>query len=278
MASNRDDHVRQSPPDLSDRPSSPRTKYLKLDKPTLPPQPFRSYPFAPMLFNPVKFFVFPFVFVVALPLALCAGITTILAFLVLFLRLFLVYFDVGLETLRYILLGHATQGRYITSRGTLALAPGSSADATPLPSPTAAAFRHRRRPKQRGSGGSGSISPVLGFDGLSGVTPSIGLERDFEGVGGWRLEGVNEQQWYNLNSRLENPYRRHHFRSQSGGAVLSGPTGSGILVKSSSGTASHSPERAKLTPSLSRSGSRTPMPQGLTKAGYNEYFTGMLGS
>lgn len=54
------------------------------------------------------------------------------------------------------------------------------------------------------------------------MTPSIGLERDFEGVGGWRLESVDEQQWYNLNSRLENPYRRHHFRSQSGGAVLPG--------------------------------------------------------
>ncbi|KAI0447837.1 hypothetical protein F4803DRAFT_185077 [Xylaria telfairii] len=221
-----------------------------------------------LFFNPLKFFVFPFVFIVALPLALCAGVTTIFAFLVLFLRLFLVYFDVGLETLRYILLGHATQGRCIRSRGTLAIAPGSSADSTPIPSPTSATFRHRRRPKQRAGGGSGSISPALGFDGLSGVTPSIGLERDFEGVGGWRLESANEQQWYNLNSRLENPYRRHHFRSQSGGAVLSGPTGSGIIAK----LGSHSPERSRRTPSLSRSSSRTPIPQGLTRASQDGYF------
>ncbi|KAI1756929.1 hypothetical protein F4782DRAFT_480415 [Xylaria castorea] len=226
-----------------------------------------------LFFSPLKFVIFPFVFVVALPLALCAGITTILAFLVLFLRLFLVYFDVGLETLRYILLGHATQGRYITSHGTLAIAPDSSADSTPLPSPTTTAFRHRRRlQRQVSGGGSGSISPVLGFDGLSAVTPSVGLERDFEGVGGWRLESVNEQQWYNLNSRLENPYRRHHFRSQSGGAVLSGPTGSGIMAKRSSATALHIPERSKLTPSPSQSSSRTPKPQGLTRADQDGYF------
>ncbi|KAJ8124664.1 hypothetical protein O1611_g8976 [Lasiodiplodia mahajangana] len=67
-------------------------------------------------FSPVKFLVFPFAFLVALPLALAAGATTILAFLVLFLRLFLVYFDVGLETLRYILIGNATQARSITVR------------------------------------------------------------------------------------------------------------------------------------------------------------------
>ncbi|KAI0863694.1 hypothetical protein F4860DRAFT_467533 [Xylaria cubensis] len=227
-----------------------------------------------LFFNPLKFVIFPFVFVVALPLALCAGVTTILAFLVLFLRLFIVYFDVGLETLRYVLLGHATQSRYIASRRTLAIAPGSSADSTPLSSPMATASRHRRRLKRQasGGGGSGSISPVLGFDGLSGVTPSVGLERDFEGVGGWRLESVNEQQWYNLNSRLENPYRRHHFRSQSGGAVLSGSAGPGIMARRGSATALHIPERHRLTPSPSQSRSRTPKPQGLTRADQDGYF------
>jgi hypothetical protein len=69
-----------------------------------------------LFFNPLKLFIFPFVFLIALPLALCAGATTILAFLVLFLRLFLVYFDVGLETLRYVVVGHATQARYIAVR------------------------------------------------------------------------------------------------------------------------------------------------------------------
>ncbi|KAI1204001.1 hypothetical protein F5X97DRAFT_282731 [Nemania serpens] len=178
--------------------------------------------------SPLKIFIFPFAFLVALPLALCAGVTTILAFLVLFLRLFLVYFDVGLETLRHVLVGPAAQGRYITSRR-------PSTNSPPPPSPVTPTSRHRRRVKRQGS--SGSITPVSGFDGLSAVTPSIGLERDFEGVGGWRLESVDEQQWYNLNSRLENPYRRHHFRSQSGGAVLPG------IVVAKPG--SHSPERSR---------------------------------
>ncbi|KAI0203796.1 hypothetical protein F4808DRAFT_457505 [Astrocystis sublimbata] len=224
--------------------------------------------------SPIKFFIFPFVFLVALPLALCAGFTTILAWLILFLRLFLVYFDVGLETLRYVLLGHATQDHYISSRRSLTLAPGSSAEPTPIPSPTTSTFRHRRRSKRQASnGGSGTISPILGFDGLAGMTPSIGFERDFEGVGGWRLDDFNEQQWYKLNSRLENPYRRHHFRSQSGGAVLSGPTdGSGIVVKSGSASGWQSPERPKLTSSPSYSNSKTPKPQGLTRADHDGYF------
>lgn len=207
--------------------------------------------------SPLKLFVFPFAFLVALPLALCAGVTTILAFLVLFLRLFLVYFDVGLETLRHVLVGPAVQGRYITVRDVTPGYPPTwnhvdanvrslpqsrrpSTSSPPPPSPAAPTSRHRRRAKRQGS--SGSITPVSGFDGLSAVTPSIGLERDFEGVGGWRLDSVDEQQWYNLNSRLENPYRRHHFRSQSGGAVLSAPAIPGIVVAK---PGSHSPERSR---------------------------------
>ncbi|KAI0425108.1 hypothetical protein F5Y09DRAFT_115629 [Xylaria sp. FL1042] len=239
---------------------------------------------APMLlFNPLKLFVFPFVFFVALPLALCAGITTIVAFLVLFLRLFLVYFDVGLETLRYALIGHATHARYIAvgSAGTTFLmrnrinfrhfqshgtpTPGSSSISTPSSSPLATTSKHRRHVKRHGSGGSGLVTPKPSSDPFSAVAPSIGLERDFEGVGGWRLESTDvdtdnpeEQQWCNLNSRLENPYRRYHFRSQSGGAVLSGPTGSGILTRPGGKTRSHSPEGLRRSPTPSRSSSRTP--------------------
>ncbi|TGJ84929.1 hypothetical protein E0Z10_g3812 [Xylaria hypoxylon] len=232
-----------------------------------------------LFFNPLKFFVFLFVFIVALPLALCAGVTTIIAFLVLFLRLFLVYFDVGLETLQYILIGHVSQARYIASRGTPATTPDSSTNSTALPSPVATTFKQRRRVKQQGGGGSGSATPVPTSDGFAAVTPSIGLQRDFEGVGGWRLEsadadtdGADERQWYNLNSRLENPYRRHHFRSQSGGALMQSPTGSGMIARLGSVTRPHSPEELK-TPS--RSSSRTPTMnkrQKLTKTDHDDYF------
>ncbi|KAI0870980.1 hypothetical protein GGS24DRAFT_84000 [Hypoxylon argillaceum] len=222
------------------------------------------------LFNPLKFVAVPVAFAIALPLALAAGATTILAFLVLFLRLFLVYFDAGVESIRYILVGHATQARYITSHG----APDPSTNSTPLPSPTATTFRHRRRVKRQGSSGSGSITPATSLDGLSAVTPSIGFERDFEGVGGWRLESANEQQWYSLNSRLENPYRRHHFRSQSGGAVMSGPTGPGKVARPGTVTASHSP-KSKRTPSPGWATLRTTAankPQSLVKTDQDGYF------
>ncbi|KAI1828126.1 hypothetical protein F4861DRAFT_490748 [Xylaria intraflava] len=178
-----------------------------------------------MVFSPLKFLAFPFVLPFALPLALCAGVTTVLAFLVLFFQLFLVYFDVGLETLRYVFVGHVTRSRYIASRNTLAASAESSTSSTPHISPSASTFRHRRHVKPQAS------------DGISVVAPSIGLERDFEGVGGWRLGGGDadtdtaEEQWYNLNSRLENPYRRHHFRSQSGGAIISGPVAPGLVTK-----------------------------------------------
>ncbi|KAI3320048.1 hypothetical protein HD806DRAFT_507570 [Xylariaceae sp. AK1471] len=144
------------------------------------------------------------------------------------------------------------------------MTPVSTTTLTPATSPATTAFRHRRR-GYRHSAGSGTITPGSGYDGLSLLTPSIGLERDFEGVGGWRLDSADldagaddEQQWYNLNSRLEIPKQRHHFRSQSGGALMTGPSGSRLISKSGSQTASHSPERLKMTSSPSQSRSRTP--------------------
>ncbi|KAI1258871.1 hypothetical protein F5Y18DRAFT_325038 [Xylariaceae sp. FL1019] len=230
-------------------------------------------------FHPLKFFVFPFVFLVALPLAICAGITTILAFLVLFLRLFLVYFDVGLETLRYVSLGHKAQTRSVVSQRTSPTTPISSTTSSPLASPDAAPFRSRRRRKRNSSSGSGSLTPNGGHNGLSILAPSIGLDRDFEGVGGWRLDSVDvdtntaeEQQWYNLNSRLEVP-QRHHFRSRSGGAVLTG-----THAFTTSGFArGNSPEGLKFIPSPNRSRSRTPTiskshPAAVTKVHEDGYF------
>jgi len=145
---------------------------------------------------------------------------------------------------------------------------------TPVHSPAITTFRHRRPLKRQASTGSGSATPVMASGGLSGVLPSsVGFERDFEGVGGWRLDSVgfdthaaHEHQWFNLNSRLEAPNRRHHFRSQSGDPVMrsSGSmVGSNHLVK------------LKMTPSPGRSRPRTPnlnKPPGLTRTGQDEYF------
>ncbi|KAI0135999.1 hypothetical protein F4776DRAFT_114319 [Hypoxylon sp. NC0597] len=236
------------------------------------------------VFNPLQFFIFPFLFFVALPLALCAGFTTILAFMVLFLRLFLVYLDVGLETLRYVLVGHAAHTRYVASQRTPP--PPSLASSEPSP-PSSPETRHGHRRKRQGSVSisSGTATPIGGLDGLA-LAPSIGLQRDFEGIGGWRLDSVDvdadaadDHQWYNLNSRLEIPDHRHHFRSQSGGAVLSGTSGLGLCMKSANTTTAHSPEGVRIHTSSNSSRSRTPTnsrPRGFIKLDEDGYFPSML--
>ena len=59
------------------------------------------------------------------------------------------------------------------------------------------------------------------------MTPSVGLNRDFEGVGGWRLlDQEDDGSWANINSRLELPLERaaprHRQRSQSLGPASPG--------------------------------------------------------
>ncbi|KAI0175780.1 hypothetical protein GGR52DRAFT_329975 [Hypoxylon sp. FL1284] len=238
------------------------------------------------VFNPLQFFIFPFLFFIALPLALCAGFTTILAFMVLFLRLFLVYFDVGLETVRYALLGHAAHTRYVASQSRT---PSPSEGGSPPSTPEAARTRQlqqQRRRRRQSSVSSGTATPVGGrVDGLGGLTPSVGFERDFEGVGGWRLDRVDldadadefasDQQWYSLNSRLEIPAAagRHHYRSQSGGAVLSGAHGLGLYMKGAAGE--YSPDALRIHASPNSSRSRTPTnsrPHAFTKLDEDGYF------
>ncbi|KAI1631015.1 hypothetical protein F4809DRAFT_205057 [Biscogniauxia mediterranea] len=213
--------------------------------------------------SPLQFLVFPFVFLVAFPLALCAGFTTILAFLVLFLRLFLVYFDVGLETLRLILVGNTAHNRYLAAQRLHSRTSSSSSGSSHLSSPEATLLRTRRRRTRKSSVGSGTTTPVGGLDGLA-LTPGVGLDRDFEGIGGWRLDSVdvdadntNNQQWYNLNSRLELPDHRHHSRSQSGGSLVPGTCSVGSYTRSGTLTGTQSPEGLRMTTSPNSSKSRT---------------------
>jgi len=65
----------------------------------------------------------------------------------------------------------------------------------------------------------GSITPVAN-DSNIGLIQSIGADRDYEGVGGWRLENPVEDEslWTSINSRLELPadHGRRHRRSLTG--------------------------------------------------------------
>ncbi|KAK8080735.1 hypothetical protein PG997_008553 [Apiospora hydei] len=239
------------------------------------------------LFNPLQFFVFPFMIFVALPLAICAGITTVFAFAVLFLRLFWVYFDVGMETIRYVILGHTQPQQYIPSPSSSRLASAStSPQITRPPSPEATSpFRNSQRRRRKSRAGSvTAIAPLIGgLDGGSGASlgPAAGLGRDFEGVGGWRSDQNTEDErvWESLNSRLEMPDPlRYHFRSHSGSAVLiPGLAGAGTLARVSPRTGSTSPpdlRKSMSTSSPNSSRSRTPTRrmEGFTSLDRDGYF------
>ncbi|KAK4226329.1 hypothetical protein QBC38DRAFT_231464 [Podospora fimiseda] len=98
---------------------------------------------------------------------------------------------------------------------------------------------HRRSSSQVSLGTSGTITPIhedfvlddiaptLQSTANAAATSSIGLDRDFEGVGGWRLDDDNDEgdDWTNINSRLELPlerssFSRHSQRSQSVGPLI----------------------------------------------------------
>ncbi|KAI0132188.1 hypothetical protein BJ170DRAFT_234859 [Xylariales sp. AK1849] len=197
------------------------------------------------LLNPLQILIFPLVFLVALPLAICAGFTTILASLVLFLRLFMVYFDVGVETCRYALVGHGRQSRFIES-------PSVSRRSSRPTSPVA---------RRSESLGTSSMLPPHGLPDVLPLTPITELVRDYEGVGGWRYRdsanAEDEHAWESLNSRLEvTDHHRHHFRSSSGGALLSGTPGLGLYTKPGSRTGPHSPITTTFSPNSLRN--RTP--------------------
>jgi len=85
-----------------------------------------------------------------------------------------------------------------------------------------------QRRKRRGSSSStlsaaDSLTPVLS-ETMVGLSQSVGPTRDFEGVGGWRLDNPSEEEdalWTKINSRLELPadHGRRHHRSLTSGSM-----------------------------------------------------------
>lgn len=87
--------------------------------------------------------------------------------------------------------------------------------------------RRSRHPSQGSMASVGTITPInetddgpLGSSSGSWALRSSGMGRDFEGVGGWRLDDRGDDaDWANINSRLELPLervQRHHHRTPSG--------------------------------------------------------------
>ncbi|KFH42745.1 hypothetical protein ACRE_065340 [Hapsidospora chrysogenum ATCC 11550] len=199
------------------------------------------------LLNPVHALVIPTLFLVTVPLAILAGITTTLAFTVLLLRVFVVYLDMVLSLVPQSVFG-------LASRSIAAAAASSSSSSSPLASSPSPPRRHkhqhhhhhhhhqlqRHRPRRRTSSGSvvsaGSASS-LSERGL-GLIPSVGAERDFEGVGGWRVGGAEDDElWTTVSPRLDTPERslgarpqHHHHRTPSGPTTPGEGGGGGYLM------------------------------------------------
>ncbi|KJZ78043.1 hypothetical protein HIM_02680 [Hirsutella minnesotensis 3608] len=220
------------------------------------------------LINPVHTFIVPFLFVVTVPLALFAGITTTLAFSILSFRVILVYLDIALALVPQCF--GSRKAPYATSYSwpddrQRAISPsasnsGRSNDTSPT-TPTSAQQqqpaqhhqqliyrRRRRRPSSATSIVSAGSTTPGGGDLAIGLMPSVGRDRDFEGIGGWRSDrDGDDDSWTTINSRLELPdraYARNHHRSLSGGPLT--PGDSGVLMMKSR---ARSPvDRGVLTP------------------------------
>jgi len=191
------------------------------------------------ILNPVYGLILPFLLTFTIPIAIFAAITTTIAFVVLLFRVALVYIELAFAVIPYYLLG---VGPAVTSlRRT-----ESFASPTIVPVP---------RRKRRGSASSstlsatGTVTPVAN-DNPFGLSQSRGAARDFEGVGGWRLDNASDDEslWTNFNSRLELPadHVRRHRRSLTSGSM----PGDGRQHRG------YSPEATTASPNISKS--RTP--------------------
>ncbi|PFH56169.1 hypothetical protein XA68_16957 [Ophiocordyceps unilateralis] len=240
------------------------------------------------LINPVQTLFVPFLFVAMIPLAVFAGITTTLAFSVLGFRVIAVYLDIALSLMPQCFSSSESPPVVTASSSSpsslganhqqsrhRSLSPATSSSTHSVDnSPTtptqqhllhlhlhqaqSVPRRHRRRPSSLTSVVSaGSITPGGGM--AMGLMPSVGPDRDFEGVGGWRDDrGGNDDTWTTINSRFELPdrvYARNHHRSPSGGAVTPGDTGV-LMMKARA--RSPAPAEARITPSPNSSRARTP--------------------
>ncbi|KAL7797129.1 hypothetical protein V8C43DRAFT_278212 [Trichoderma afarasin] len=222
------------------------------------------------LLNPIYACIVPFLIVTTIPLAIFAGITTTFAFSVLIFRVFVVYLDIALSLVSQSL-SHltesATKAHLRPPRTPSSSSSVHSRNNSVSPSASSTLLkRHRRRRPSSSVYSAGSATPASDI-GL-GLIPSVGAERDFEGVGGWRL-GDDDEAWTTINSRSELPDRLHdrnHRRTLSGGPT--GATDGGFLMMK--GRARSPEKRMVSTASPNSSKVRAPSAPRLGMPGSNQ--------
>lgn len=194
-----------------------------------------------MFFNPLYLLVPPTLILISIPLAIFAAFTTCIAFALLLVRVSIVYFELGIALLRSWLAANPTKP---TSR-----------DSSP-PSQSPQPHRRRRSSILSNPPSQEFRRPPLKSDSYVTLLGAGAPDRDYEGVGGWRVEGDEPEEalWIGMNSRLELPLlgggQRKHRRSLTG----------------SSQRWTWSPEALKMSPVESRA--RTPS----NEQAVDEYF------
>jgi hypothetical protein len=199
------------------------------------------------IFNPMYLLGPPLLLLVSIPLAIFATITTTVAITALTIRVSIVYFELGVALIHAYLLPPPQK---------------------PLPSRSSPKRASPTHPRTRRS----SIASAASLDqpqrihrksdSFVSLIGTSDVTRDFEGVGGWRVSGGDDEEalWMGINSRLELPTarpKRRHQRSLTGG--------------SQSQRWTWSPEALRMSPMQSRS--RTPtFGIGDDKSGTGDYF------
>lgn len=173
------------------------------------------------------FFGLPLVLIVSIPFAAFAAFTTSIAFFVLFIRLLIVYFDLGIALIHSALrpLPPSPPSPSTTKKDPILLH-----SQPPTPGHETAKPRRRRSslvgtatPPQNGPHASSTQNTMTKTASFASLVGTGTANRDYEGVGGWRLATSDDDEealWLNLNSRLElpvtsSPASRRHKRSAS---------------------------------------------------------------
>lgn len=215
---------------VASQPSKTLTMLFRLGKVSIELNPW----------NPL-YAVAPFVIVLAsIPLAMIAVVTTSIALSLLAFRGFLVYTQLGTALLSAWL--SPTRAKFVAQH-----------HQPPSPKRTSPPHNRHRRSSSSSSGISqDTIGPPAHINPKSGSFTSVlgerGITRDYEGVGGWRDTGDEDEEalWMGINSRLQLPAAstdRRHQRRHTGG-------------QSPSQRWSWSPEAFRMSPVQSRA--RTP--------------------
>ena len=172
----------------------------------------------PSILGLIKFCIVSFLSLLTIPLALLAGFTTFAAIVILFIRVSVVYVDFVVSLIPTYIFGRRTYDSRIRN----AKPPPILAASPSLSSTSTYTRRRYGRAPTMGAISPEPFAPVT--EHAVDLTTTPGMDRDFEGLGGWRDD--DDDHWVTLNSRFRlgdgagTSGQGHHYRTLSGGRIL----------------------------------------------------------